>query len=167
MPVVSEHDDAFLAMYLHRLRRLVSAQCDVLFDQHGIRAPSQGTSVFLYLSERKRASITELATALDYSHQLMNQRLALLEELGYVERQSDPADGRKVLFRLTRSGSVEARRIARVIPIAAAALNDLFEELGVNLREQVENAGRLLEQRTVLQRASAAESGGSGTGKAG
>lgn len=166
MPFVPEHNNAFLAMYLHRLRRLVSTQCDVLFDQHGIRAPSHATSVFLYLLERKRANITELADTLNYSHQLMNQRLVFLEERGLVERLPDPRDGRKVLFRLTRSGATEARRTAKVIPIAAEAIEDLFNEMGVNLREKAELACQLLEEKSIVHRASTIDTVGNGNDKA-
>lgn len=167
MPFVPEHQDAFLAMYLHRLRRLVSMQCDVLFDEYGIRAPSHATSVFLYLLERRRASITELADALNYSHQLMNQRLGVLEDLGLIERLPDPKDGRKVLFRLTRRGSAEANRIAKVIPIAAAAIEDLFAEMGVNLREKADLACQLLAEKSILYRASIIEPARSSAGNTG
>ncbi|MCT7657207.1 MarR family winged helix-turn-helix transcriptional regulator [Mycobacterium deserti] len=48
--------------------------------------------------------ITDIARAQDVSKNAVSQLVTELEDLGYVERASDPADGRAKIVRYTREG---------------------------------------------------------------
>jgi DNA-binding MarR family transcriptional regulator len=49
--------------------------------------------------------LTELARRADMTHQSMSELVGVLERRGYVERRSDPADGRARLVCLTSLGA--------------------------------------------------------------
>jgi DNA-binding MarR family transcriptional regulator len=56
------------------------------------------------------------------SPQSMGATLAALEARGFVERQADPADGRRVLMSITEAGgaALRVRRTARTEQLAQA-----------------------------------------------
>ena len=70
--------------------------------------------VFQHLIEGDR-TIGELSERMELSQQAASKAVLELELLGYVERASDPSDGRVRRVRLTRSGraAVEAGRAAQ------------------------------------------------------
>jgi DNA-binding MarR family transcriptional regulator len=69
-----------------------------------------GTNVFQFLRERGHR-LTELAERAHTTKQAMRYTVNRLEELGYVERVPDPADGRAKIIRLTQQGW-QGRRVA-------------------------------------------------------
>jgi len=131
---------AFVDMRLHRLRVLITEQSDELFRERGIEASSAAASVLLLLLERKHASITQIAEALGYSHQLINHRLKQLEALGLLARIVDARDRRKWLVKLTAKGRAEANRVAGILPLIASAFDALFARAGIDLSAALEDA---------------------------
>lgn len=82
--------------------------------------------------------ITDIARAQDVSKNAVGQLVTELEELGYVERVPDPADGRAKIVRYTERG--------RALIADAAAIG---EELNAEL-EAIVGADRLAELRSTL-----------------
>src|SRR4051812_36403992 len=82
--------------------------------------------------------ITDIARAQDVSKNAVGQLVSELEDLGYVERVPDPADGRAKIVRYTRKG--------RAL-IADAA--DIAEQLDAEV-EAIIGARRLEELRSTL-----------------
>jgi DNA-binding MarR family transcriptional regulator len=72
-------------------------------------------SVLARLIDNEGLAVSDLATVEGMRHQSMATVVAWLEELGLVERQRDPADGRRQLIALTAGGRrrAEADRQAR------------------------------------------------------
>jgi DNA-binding MarR family transcriptional regulator len=56
------------------------------------------------VSERGRATATDLAKSVGVSQQAVSLAAKELEAAGYIERKKDPADKRKVWFYLTGRG---------------------------------------------------------------
>lgn len=59
---------------------------------------------YLYLLSTRARRVTELAEKLSLTKQACNQVADKLEELGYIQRQSDASDGRAKLLTLTAQG---------------------------------------------------------------
>ncbi|MEZ5144861.1 MAG: MarR family transcriptional regulator [Acidimicrobiales bacterium] len=98
-------------------------------------------NVVLSRAHGRGARITDMAAAVGTSKVAVTLLVDQLEELGFVERVPDPADGRAKLVRLTRRG----RRAATVLAEAADAVEERFRAaLGAN------RLGRLREDLTVL-----------------
>jgi DNA-binding MarR family transcriptional regulator len=149
-----DYDDygtAFIARDLHKLRELITQQCDDVFRDENITAPSPAVSTLLYLADVKSCSIARLADDLDYSHQLVNQRLLQLSEMGFVERRADPRDRRRCLIRLTRKGKSEVQKMQEVLPKVSAVFDDIFSGMGVDLQSILREATRLLDAKPIQE----------------
>ena len=94
----------------------------------GIRAPPRTASTLLLLNQRGRQSVTEIADALKQSHPLVINWLMQLEKLGLVSRSPDPADARRTMVRLTRSGRAEAQRMKSASERIGRAYDQLLKE---------------------------------------
>ncbi len=77
---------------------------------------------------------SELAARLRISKQALNHLLGQLEQRGYLERHTDPDDGRSKRIRLTSRG----RKVVVVIREAVAEVEDAWErQLGPRRLEQL------------------------------
>lgn len=139
-------------MHLHRLRRLLTIQTDQLFEKHGVLLPSSCVSIMLYLYEHQHASITELSEQLDYSHQLINQRLGILLSIDLVAKNADPRDRRRSRITLTRRGKNQARKLLELMPVTADAFATLIGETGTDLVEILTQTRKSLERRPLVSR---------------
>jgi DNA-binding MarR family transcriptional regulator len=77
--------------------------------------------------------LTVLAARAGMTHQSMGELVGLLERRGYVERRSDPADGRVRLVVLTERGRAVARQAVREIAAIEAAWLDRVAAAGFDL----------------------------------
>lgn len=150
-----EYGNVFIDMRLHRLRVLITEQCDDFFMGRGISTSSANVSVMLFLKERGQASIAQIAESLGYSHQLINHRLRQLEKQGYLGRHTDARDSRKWLIRLTPAGLEEATLIQNVLPEMGSVFDRLFEDIDPAFCETVDKFIQALSAQTVSQRADA------------
>lgn len=146
------HGSAFLARNLHRLRRLVTEQSDAMFEDAEIDVPSSCVSTMLLLARERPSSIAAVAAGTGYSHQLVSQRLALLERLGLVRATPNARDRRKRNIALTESGAAQAQLIAEFLQSAGAAFEDLEREIGIDLSDAVGRAAEALARRPLRAR---------------
>lgn len=131
---------AFLAHLANRLDEDICAQTAVIASDGGIAAPVHTFSALLFLYKRGPASVSDIARSDGQSHQLVTQRLAPLEKLNLIERFDDPDDGRRRPYRLTAAGKHEARRVEVLIRKLAAAFEQLFSDIGVDLIDALDHA---------------------------
>ena len=89
-------------MVFGRLRRRIRALA--LVDD---LSPSQA-AVLTRLHKDGPSSTTELARAEAVSHQAIGAILGVLQARGFVERSSDPTDGRRQLISVTAAGVAQA-----------------------------------------------------------
>ena len=97
-------------------------------------SPSWGTNVFHYL-RGGGLRLTELAERAHTTKQAMRYTVNQLEAAGYVERVSDPTDGRAKIIRLTQRGW-EGRRVAD--EIIASIEHECVRQLGEERMRQFE-----------------------------
>lgn len=143
----------FLARYLHRLRVLISQQSDEVFAQHNVTVPSHCASLMLLLHEHEEMPITVIANALGYSHQLILQRLGILEKAGCIRRFEDPEDRRRRLVRLTRLGMREAEKIEIALKVINVGLRSVMDDVGGNLQDAAQRAEAGLMAKSISLRA--------------
>jgi len=114
------------------------------------QAPSEGeltlaeSSALSRLERGGPATSSDLARLDRISPQSMGVTVALLLERGLIERNRDPADGRRIVLSITEAGrrTLRDKRGARTEHIAAA-LRDGFSE---DELRQLESATALLER---------------------
>jgi DNA-binding MarR family transcriptional regulator len=102
------------------------------------------SSALARLDRNGPASSSELAEVEQISPQSMGATIATLEAKQFVERSSDPSDGRRIVISITKEGldALWNRRNVRVEQLAKA----LSEEFTAQEREQLMKASALLER---------------------
>jgi DNA-binding MarR family transcriptional regulator len=103
-------------------------------------------SVLVRLEKEGPTTTSELARAEGVKPQSMGTAIAVLEEMGMVERKADPTDGRQVNIKLTDKGS-SMRRTTRDASLAwlAQAIAKLNKQEQATLFEAGEIIKRLVE----------------------
>jgi DNA-binding MarR family transcriptional regulator len=157
---------AFVAHLADRLNDTICRETQIYADRLGIQAPVKTHSALLFLHKCGPASLTEIAARDGQSHQLLAARLGPLESLGLIERFDDPSDGRRRPYRLTRAGQAEARRVEEATRREAAAMQALFDEMGVDLNAVLEQAIERLRVTPLTRRIDDAEAAAQSTGNA-
>ncbi len=109
-------------------------------------APSWGHNIFFYLREGG-LRLTELAERTHTTKQAMRYTVNQLEAAGYVERVSDPTDGRAKTIRLTERGW-EVRRVADEIiaSIEGECARHLGEQRMRQFEDLMKEVSRVLEE---------------------
>jgi DNA-binding MarR family transcriptional regulator len=90
---------------------------------------------------------SELGRRLGVSRQASAKTIAALQQMGYVEREDDPADGRRQLIRVTARGH-------EMVAIGGALFDDVrsrwAEEIGVRAVTALEkHLGQLVRRRSL------------------
>lgn len=147
-----EYGMTFLAGHLHRLRILISAQSDAVFHEFDIDIPSHCASLILLIEQHKRAPVMAMADALGYSHQLIIQRLAILEKQKCILKYQDDVDRRRSIVTLTKRGRGQAKKVSSALVVINSGIRDLFSESGVNLQQSVRKARQLLLAHSLSER---------------
>lgn len=147
-----EYGMTFLARYLHRLRIVISEQSDEVFDAAGLTVPSHCSSLILLLEQNGKSPITHLADTLGYSHQLINQRVAILERNRCIRRSRDPNDRRRSLVSLSKRGLEQATKARAALRSIDKALQSLVDEIGVDLKVVLQQARRSLIETRIAER---------------
>ncbi|MBO0322363.1 bifunctional helix-turn-helix transcriptional regulator/GNAT family N-acetyltransferase [Muricauda sp. CAU 1633] len=60
--------------------------------------------IFLLLKEKEKLTVTEIASALGFSHPAMIKITKKMKAQGYLESHKDPSDGRKTFIQLSKKG---------------------------------------------------------------
>jgi len=94
--------------------------------------------------DREGTRLTVLAARAGMTHQSMGELVRTLERRGYLERRSDPSDGRATLVLLTAHGRDAVRQAVAEIAEIEAAWHERFRQAGLDadLRAVLEAALR-------------------------
>jgi DNA-binding MarR family transcriptional regulator len=116
-----------VSRHLTSIGRLTHSQR--LYGEMGERA-GLAMRPYLYgilarIRDRQPVRISDVAEDMDYDRSTISRHVAELTNLGCVARESDPADGRVVILRLTDEGT---RVIERVYEAWTSTLDELTEE---------------------------------------
>jgi DNA-binding MarR family transcriptional regulator len=116
-----------VSRHLTSIGRLTHSQR--LYGEMGARA-GLAMRPYLYgilarIRDRQPVRISDVAEDMDYDRSTISRHVAELTNLGCVARESDPADGRVVILRLTDEGR---RVIERVYEAWTSTLDELTAE---------------------------------------
>jgi len=88
--------------------------------------------VFENIDREGTRRLTVLAARAGMTHQSMGELVQTLERRGYLERRSDPSDGRATLVRLTAHGREAVRRAVAEIAEIESAWLERFGRAGLD-----------------------------------
>lgn len=133
--MTEELADRVHSLALHLLRRVRAGDAESALTTARLSALST-------LVQEGRLSVGELAAAEQVTAPTMSRQVTALERAGYVTRDPDTADGRRILVMATEAGVralLQARR-SRVEQLAS-----LLDTLPTERREAVRDAASILE----------------------
>lgn len=143
---------AFLAKRVFDLHLLIIKQAEEVYIEMGMIFPVAVSSVVLFLTHAKQASLSEISKALDQPHQLIAQRVKTLLKLGIIECEKDKTDKRKTLYQFTLLG-IEQSELQKIYNLEAeVAFNDLSSELGIDFHQLLNRACESLESKSFAKR---------------
>ena len=148
---------AFFARDLHQLRVVISEQSDSVFEAAGTGIPSHCASLILILDKYDEAPVMKLAAALGYSHQLLNQRITILEKSGCVRKHQDPNDRRRTLVSLSKHGQSEAAKVRNALPVIDAGIKDVVSEYNNDVQQIVKDVRLALLASSLFERGRASQ----------
>lgn len=125
----------WLGFVARELSDLVIEQGKEVFRQRGLRTNPQCASVVLALAQFGPTTLANLGRMLGQPHQIIAQRIKLLEPHGLVTRKPDRNDARRKLLSLSAKGRKEALSIAEIISEAELVFARIYEEIGINTSE--------------------------------
>lgn len=145
-------NEAFLAKSVFNLHLLIQKQADDVYAAKGLEFPVVVSSTLLFLSSVNKASVTQIAKALDHTHQLAAQRIKILLKLSLIEITEDSKDKRATFYKLTKKGVKQSEVLNNYCLEATIAFNSLSDELGINLQATLNNAIQALNKKTLSER---------------
>src|SRR3954466_14893959 len=84
---------------------------EALVTATGVAISRTNARLLAYVDERGPISVSKIAAVLDVSQPTASRSLQQLEEVGLVARESDPDDGRVVVYAVTPEGSKARRKM--------------------------------------------------------
>lgn len=136
--------DRQLCFALYAASRAVVRAYAPLLDPVGITYPQYVTLLVLWEESDRAHTVGEIGSRLHLDSGTLTPLLKRLETLGYVKRERDPADERRVLVELTPEGVALQERVADV-PAALFGRLKLPAAAAIDLRDRLVQLTQLLE----------------------
>lgn len=143
---------AFLAKRVFDLHLIIIEQAEDVYSKMGMIFPVTVSSVVLFLTTAKQASLSDISKALGQPHQLIAQRVKTLLKLGLIEGCQDENDKRKTLYHFTTKGKEQSELLDTYCIEAEIAFNDLSKELGLDFHQLLDRACKSLEETSFADR---------------
>jgi DNA-binding MarR family transcriptional regulator len=124
---------AFLGKHAQDLVIKTSDQIKIVYQERGLVIPIVVSSTLLLIARNQGASLADISKALELPHQLVAQRVEKLLKLELIEKRADPDDKRRSEFRVTKSGTAQAKILEECMADTAQIYGDLYEEIGCDL----------------------------------
>lgn len=143
---------AFLAHFSRRLSELIIEQGTNIVESYGITTPTTAISSIYFLMAQNKATVADLAEALEVTHQMATQRVNVLEKLGLVFRKSNPEDKRAKTIHLTEIGIEEGKKLRPITEKINIAFELLNEQIGCDLMAKIRQTEIALIEKPLKQR---------------
>jgi DNA-binding MarR family transcriptional regulator len=102
---------------------------DALVTATGVAISRTNSRLLAYVEERGPISVSKIAAVLDVSQPTASRSLQQLEEEGLVTRESDPEDGRLVVYAVSPKGRRVRQKLRQHMhDQLAVALTDLSDD---------------------------------------
>ena len=122
-----------LTARMKRLSDAMTHEARTLYRELGLDIEPSWYLVFSLLDEGRRLAVTEIASALGWSHPTVVALTSQLIKRGFVEVEGDPADGRRTLLKLSKEGRAQAKLAKPVWDASQRALEGLVAETGADV----------------------------------
>jgi len=146
--------DAAFALRVKQLQDRLSEQMSDALIESGLKLNAKTTGIVQLLYSEGPCSKAYIAQRLRYSHQLASQRLSWLLSHDMAVTEVNTTDRRQQIVKLTKIGTVEAKKLQRFLPKLRDAYKGLFVEIGIDLDASIAAADQALEKKPLSERLS-------------
>jgi DNA-binding MarR family transcriptional regulator len=143
---------AYLGKFAQNLILETLNQEKEIYENYGIIFPVRASSTVEMIKRKPGISLSEIARALGFTHQLVAQRIKILSNMSLIEKRSDTDDRRRYGYFLTPAGQKQARLLQSCIEDISQVYSDLYEEIDCDLPAKLAGAISALKSRPMLQR---------------
>lgn len=112
---------------LKRLSDSISYSIRYLYQEQGLDIEPSWHLIFLLLEEQETSTMTEIATALQYSQAAITKILGKMKAKGYLEFSMDPADQRRKLIRLSAKAQERLPQFKKVWAAGQQSIAEMLE----------------------------------------
>lgn len=124
---------------------------DEVYQVLGARIESRWLPVLRYLWDVGPASVTEVSAAIGQTHSAVSQLSDKLVRAGMLQRQSDPADGRRTVLVLTDQAHASLAELGPIWCAVRRGVTASLDEHATQLLEALAACERALQQRPVAE----------------
>ena len=110
---------------------LIEKQAKPVYESMGIEFPVITSSTVHMLGHYQQASLSDIAKALDISHQLASQRVKSLLKLAHITPEKDAFDKRRTIYKLTKLGIEQHKLLLKYLAVTDSVFEKLNSELNV------------------------------------
>ncbi len=145
---------SYMSHFARRLADLINEQgAEVLAELHLI-TPATAISAMQFMDQSKDMAITvsDLAQALNVTHQMASQRVNKLIQLKLIERISNAHNKKSKQIILTTAGHDEIKALQPFMEKMQLVFNQLEAEIGVELTQIMYKTETSLRKKTLSDR---------------
>ncbi len=143
---------SFVGKLAFDLRQILSSQAKELYQNIGLIFPPTCTSTMLQIGKNKGCSMADLATALEYPHQLITQRVNILLEHRLIRKRTSKCDKRRYDLELTKAGRHQLKLLEEFLDDAMMLFDNLNQEIEANLSQVLSRSIVALKKKDLLSR---------------
>ena len=141
-----------LSARMKRLSDMMVREAHVLYRELELGIEPNWYLVFLLLEEHKTLSVTEIATAIGWSHPSVVSLIREMQKAGFVAAEQDANDGRRTLLKLSARGRAQLKVARPVWDASRRGIEALLAESGVDLMRGLDALEAALRTRGYRQR---------------
>lgn len=127
---MTELSRTFLGRASEQLSDLIEQQSAEVFARAGLVIPVKSSFLLSAVARLGPVSISDLVRAVNRSHQLIQQKMPKLLNLGMVTRRPDPDDQRAILIEITDKGREQLALLDVLAPRFDQAYAEIEQEAG-------------------------------------
>jgi DNA-binding MarR family transcriptional regulator len=131
---------------------LMEKQASLVYEKMGIVLPVITSSTVCFIGEQKKASLLEIARALNITHQLAAQRIKILLNLEIISASKDLTDKRRTNYALTVIGQKQNLLLIEYLNHAEQIFVEFNKELGTDLMTLLIQVNKSFTDRSLFKR---------------
>ncbi len=149
---IRSHGNAGVGARLRRLSERIDRESNAVYAHLGLHFEQRWMGVLMLLDERGEMTVGELAEALRITQPSVSQTLRSLQAARIVADKADRRDSRRRIQRLSPKGLQFIEQVRPVWVALMQTAGDLDRE-GIDLLTPIDRIEKLLDQKSVLERA--------------
>ena len=152
MNYIEELGPLALGTRIKNLAELMMKDMAGVYKDYGIEFEPRWFTFFQLILERKKISVTQIATELNQSHPAVVQVVNVLEKKKLLSSSKDPKDKRRHLVQLTAKGKALAKQLLPVWKDVKEVSEEILSESVPDLIDKITKVEKVLKEKSTYER---------------